>query len=132
MMFFADHHLQFTFVYQIRFRSVSPGIKNVQKDRVVLFFLERARTGLRVENHDQFQLWSQLSVVCVAGGRLRWHLVLSSLWLRQSIPGNNPSQLKQIKDRARQSGSEFKVKRERNFYNKLFCIVIFKHVAISI
>ena len=44
--------LQFTFGYQIRFPSVSSGIKNVQKYRVVLGFLERARAGLRVENHD--------------------------------------------------------------------------------
>ena len=41
-----------TFGYQIRFRSVSSGIKNVQKYRVVLKILKRVRTGLRVENHD--------------------------------------------------------------------------------
>ena len=47
-----DYHLKFTFGYQIRFRSVSSGIKNVQKYRIVLGFLKRARAGLRVENHD--------------------------------------------------------------------------------
>ena len=44
--------LSFTLGYQIRFRSVSSGIKNVQKYRVVLEFLKRARAGIRVENHD--------------------------------------------------------------------------------
>ena len=48
MMRIPDYHLQFTFACQIRFRSVSSGIKNVQKYRVVLGFLKRAR----VENHD--------------------------------------------------------------------------------
>ena len=52
MMLIADYHLQFTFGYQIRFRAVSSGIKNVQKYRVVLGSLKRARAGLRVENHD--------------------------------------------------------------------------------
>ena len=52
MMLIPDYHLQFTFGYQIRFRSVSLGIKNVQKYRVVLGFLKRARVGLRVENLD--------------------------------------------------------------------------------
>ena len=51
---FTIHHLQFNFGYQIRFRSVPSGIKNVQKFRVVLGFLKRARAGLRVENHDPF------------------------------------------------------------------------------
>ena len=50
-MLIAD--LQFSFGYQIRFRAVSSsGIKSVQKYRVVLGFLKRARAGLRVENHD--------------------------------------------------------------------------------
>ena len=48
MMRIPDYHLQFTFACQIRFRSVSSGIKIVQKYRVVLGFLKRAR----VENHD--------------------------------------------------------------------------------
>ena len=52
MMLIPDHHLQFTFGYQIRFRAVSTGIKNVQKYRVVLGFSKPSRTGLRVENHD--------------------------------------------------------------------------------
>ena len=52
MMLIPDYHLQFTFGYQIRFRVVSSGIKNVQKYRVVLGVLKRARSGLRVENHD--------------------------------------------------------------------------------
>ena len=52
-MLIPDYHLQFTFGYQIRFRAVSSGIKNVQKYRVVLGFLKRARAGLRVENHDK-------------------------------------------------------------------------------
>ena len=47
----TDYHLQFTFGHQTRFRSVSSGIKNVQKYRVVLGFLKLARAGLRVENH---------------------------------------------------------------------------------
>ena len=55
-MLILDCYLQFTFGYQICFRSVSSGIKSVQKYRVVLGFLERARAGLRVENHDQFCL----------------------------------------------------------------------------
>ena len=42
----------YRFVYHIRFRSVSSGIKNVQKYRVVLGFFKRARAGLRVQNHD--------------------------------------------------------------------------------
>ena len=50
------YHLQFTFGYQIRFRSVSSGIKNVLKYRVVLGFLKRAWAGPRAENHDRFQL----------------------------------------------------------------------------
>ena len=51
-MLIADYHLQFSFGYQIRFRAFSSGIENVQKYRVVLGFLKRARAGLRVENHD--------------------------------------------------------------------------------
>ena len=47
-MLLPDYHLQFTFGYQIRYRSVSSGIYNVQKYRVVLGFLKRARAGLRV------------------------------------------------------------------------------------
>ena len=43
-----DYHLQITLGYQIRFRSAS---KNVQKYWVVLWFLKRARAGLRVKNH---------------------------------------------------------------------------------
>ena len=54
MMLIPDYHLQYTFGYEIRFRSVSSGIKNVQKYRVVLGFLKRAGAGLRVENHDPF------------------------------------------------------------------------------
>ena len=50
MMPIPDYHLHFTFGYQIRFRSASSGIENVQKYRVVLGFLKRARAGLRVEN----------------------------------------------------------------------------------
>ena len=57
-MLIPDYLLPFTSGYQIRFRSVPSGIKNVQKYRVVLGFLKRARAGLRVENHaTQFQLW---------------------------------------------------------------------------
>ena len=41
-----DYHSQFTFGYQIRFRSISSGIKNVQKYRVVLGVLERSRFQL--------------------------------------------------------------------------------------
>ena len=52
MMLIPDYHLQFTFGYQIRFQSVSSGVKNVQNYRVVLGFLKRAGAGLRVENHD--------------------------------------------------------------------------------
>ena len=52
MMLIPDYHLQVTFGYQIRFRAVSSGIKNVQKYRAVLGFLKQARAGLRVENHD--------------------------------------------------------------------------------
>ena len=52
MMIVPDYHLQFTFGYQIRFRSVSSGIKNVQKYRVVLGLLKRARAGIWVENDD--------------------------------------------------------------------------------
>ena len=52
MMLIPDYHLQFTLGYQIRFRPVSSGTKNVQKYRAVLEFLKRARAGLRVENHD--------------------------------------------------------------------------------
>ena len=48
MMLKPDYHLQFTFGYQIRFRSVSSGNKNVQKYRVVLGFFKRARA----ECHD--------------------------------------------------------------------------------
>ena len=33
MMLMPDYHLQFTFGYQIRFRSDSSGIKMVQKHR---------------------------------------------------------------------------------------------------
>ena len=51
-MLIADYHLQFSFGYQIRFRAFSSGIENVQKYRVVLGFLKRARAGLRIENHD--------------------------------------------------------------------------------
>ena len=51
-MLIADYHLQFSFGYQIRFHTFSSGIENVQKYRVVLGFLKRARAGLRVENHD--------------------------------------------------------------------------------
>ena len=53
MMLIPDYHLQSTFGYQIRFRAVSSGIKNVQKYRAVLGFLKQARAGVRVENHDQ-------------------------------------------------------------------------------
>ena len=42
MMLIPDYHLQFTFGYQIRFRPVSSGIKNVQNYRVVFGFLKRA------------------------------------------------------------------------------------------
>ena len=35
-------------------------------------------------------------------------------------------QLKKIKDRARQSGSEFKVKRDRNFYSKTILCCYFQ------
>ena len=52
MMLILDYYLQFTFGYQIRFQSVSSGIKKVQKYWVVSGFLKRARAGLRVENHD--------------------------------------------------------------------------------
>ena len=52
MMLIPDYHLQFTFGYQVRFRSASSGIKNVQKYRFMLGFLKRARVGLQVENHD--------------------------------------------------------------------------------
>ena len=41
-MLISDYHLQFTFGYQNRFRSVWSGIENVQKYRVVLGFLKRA------------------------------------------------------------------------------------------
>ena len=51
-MLIADFHLQFSFGYQIPFRAFSSGIENVQKYRVVLGFLKRARVGFRVENHD--------------------------------------------------------------------------------
>ena len=51
MMLIPEYHLQFTFGYQIRFRSVSSGIKNVQKYRVVLGFMKRARAGLWIESH---------------------------------------------------------------------------------
>ena len=51
MMLIPDYHLQFTFGCQIRFRSISSGIKNFQTYRVVLGFLKRALAGLRVENH---------------------------------------------------------------------------------
>ena len=51
-MLIPNYHLQFTFGYQIRFRTVSSGIKNVQKYQAVLGFLKRARAGLRVENHE--------------------------------------------------------------------------------
>ena len=47
MMLIADYHLQFSFGYQIRFRAFSSGIENVQKYRVVLGFLKRARVGFR-------------------------------------------------------------------------------------
>ena len=53
MMFIPVYHLQFTFGYQIRSRSVSSGIKNIQIYRVVLGILKRARARLRVENHDR-------------------------------------------------------------------------------
>ena len=43
MILIHDYQLQFVI------RSVSSGI---QKYRVVLEFLKRARAGLRVENHD--------------------------------------------------------------------------------
>ena len=52
MMLTPDYHLHFTFGHQIRFRSVSSDIENVQKYRVVLGFMKRARSGLRVENYD--------------------------------------------------------------------------------
>ena len=42
MILTPDYHLQFTFGYQIRFRSVLSGIKNVQKYRVVLGVLKPA------------------------------------------------------------------------------------------
>ena len=50
MMLIPDYHLQFTFGYQIRFRSASLGIENVPKYRIVLGYLKRAQAGLRVEN----------------------------------------------------------------------------------
>ena len=50
MMLIPDYHLQFTFGYQIGFRS--SGFQNIQKYRVVLGFLEQARVAFRVENHD--------------------------------------------------------------------------------
>ena len=53
-MLLLDYHLQCTFGCQIRFRSVLSGIKNVQKYRVVLEFLIRARAGFRVENMTRF------------------------------------------------------------------------------
>ena len=46
MMRIPEYHLQFISGYQIRFRAVSSGIKNVQKYWVVLGFLKRARAGL--------------------------------------------------------------------------------------
>ena len=46
MMPIPDYHLQFTLRYQVRFRSVSLGLKNVEKYWVVLGFLKRARAGL--------------------------------------------------------------------------------------
>ena len=52
MRLIPDYHLEFTFGYQIRFRSVPSGIENVQNYRVVLVFLKRARIWLRVENYD--------------------------------------------------------------------------------
>ena len=52
MMLIPDYHLQLTFGYQNLLRSKSSGFKNFQKYRVVLGFLERARTGFRLENHD--------------------------------------------------------------------------------
>ena len=51
-MLIPDYHLQYTFGYQIRFRSISSGIKNFPKYRVVLQFVKHARAGLRAENHD--------------------------------------------------------------------------------
>ena len=61
-MLIADYHLQFSFGYQIRFRAFSSGIENVQKCRVVLGFLKRARAGLRVENHDPVPTLITLSI----------------------------------------------------------------------
>ena len=52
MILIPNYHLQFTFGYQIPFRAISSSIENVQKYRVVVGFLKRARAGLRVENHD--------------------------------------------------------------------------------
>ena len=45
MMLIPDYRLQYTFGYLIRFRSVSSCNKNVQKYRIVLGFLKRARAG---------------------------------------------------------------------------------------
>ena len=63
MMLIPDCHLQFTFGYQIRFRSISTGIGNVQKYRVELGFLKRAWAGLWVENHDPVPVL--VDIVCV-------------------------------------------------------------------
>ena len=61
MILVPNYHLQFTFGYQIRFRAISSGIENVQKYRVVVGFLKRARAEHRVENHDpdsDYVYWS--------------------------------------------------------------------------
>ena len=50
MLLIPDYHLQFTF--GMKFGSVSSAIKIVQKFRVVLVVLERARAVLRVDNQD--------------------------------------------------------------------------------
>ena len=64
-MLIADYHLQFSFGYQIRFRAFSSGIENVQKYRVVLGFLKRARAGLRVENHDPVPTLHGIALLCL-------------------------------------------------------------------
>ena len=61
MMLIPDYHLQVTLGYQIGFQSVSSGVRNVQKYRVVLGFLKRARAGLRVENHNSVPILIILS-----------------------------------------------------------------------
>ena len=61
MMLIPDYNLLFVFEYQTRFWAVSSGIKNIQKYRVVLGFLKRARVVLRVENHEPVPTLIQLN-----------------------------------------------------------------------